>query len=160
MFKRITPEQVRSRCLDIAVRTRAFTDGEIDVLWEVLEEWAESSGRSYRINLDLDEKGEIDGFIIYGRIPMSRFAWDIYWIVVSPESQGQGKGMAMMDRVEQTVLQAAERAILRIETSGRRDYGPQRRFYEACGYTVSGRIEDFYAPGDALVTYVKNVTSK
>jgi ribosomal protein S18 acetylase RimI-like enzyme len=42
-----------------------------------------------------------------------------------------------------------------VETAGRADYAPTRGFYAARGYEVAATIPDYYAPGDALVTYLK-----
>jgi ribosomal protein S18 acetylase RimI-like enzyme len=46
-----------------------------------------------------------------------------------------------------------ERLVL--ETSGRPDYERSRRFYERAGFTVQGRIPDFYKPGDDCLIYCK-----
>jgi len=148
---------VVSQCIEIGCRTGAFTGSEMKVLGEVLKEWAASRGRDYHLNLSFGKEGEIDGFVIYGKAPMTQFSWDIYWIVMSPESQGKGKGKSLVRTVEKRLLRSGGPVIVRIETSGRPSYGRQRRFYEACGYSVVGCIEDFYSPGDALITYVKRL---
>ena len=44
-----------------------------------------------------------------------------------------------------------------IETSGRDDYIPTRRFYARVGYQEAARIRDFYAPGDDKVISVKEL---
>lgn len=152
-------QNIASQCIEIGRRTGAFTESEMEVLVEVLVEWVATRGRDYLLNLTLGEEGQIEGFIIYGKAPMTQFAWDVYWIVVSPERQGEGKGKSLIRTVEKRLLRMGGPAILRIETSGRPSYERQRRFYEACGYSVAGRIEDFYSPGDALITYVKRLES-
>jgi hypothetical protein len=42
-----------------------------------------------------------------------------------------------------------------IETSSRAQYEPTRGFYLKCGYRQETILEDFYAPGDGKVIYVK-----
>ena len=42
-----------------------------------------------------------------------------------------------------------------VETAGREQYRPTRAFYEACGYEIAARLDDFYAPGDAKVIYLR-----
>jgi hypothetical protein len=42
-----------------------------------------------------------------------------------------------------------------VETSSRDQYEPTRRFYLKCGYRVDAVLEDFYAPGDGKVIFVK-----
>ena len=44
---------------------------------------------------------------------------------------------------------------LYVDTSGRADYAPARAFYERHGYHRAGTLDDFYAPGDAKVIYLK-----
>jgi len=44
------------------------------------------------------------------------------------------------------------------ETSSRGDYAPTRGFYEHRGYTRAATIPGYYAPGDDLVIYSKDLT--
>ncbi|MGC9490498.1 MAG: GNAT family N-acetyltransferase [Thermovirgaceae bacterium] len=152
-------QHILSTCADIARRTGAFTASEIEVLREVLDEWLATQGSEYHLNLKVNEKDEIEGFILYGRAPMTRFAWDIYWIAVDADKQGYGIGISLIEAVQKRALRDKDRAVLRIETSGKPSYESQRRFYKSCGFSVAGRIPDFYAPGDDLVTFVKTIMS-
>jgi hypothetical protein len=45
-----------------------------------------------------------------------------------------------------------------VETSSRADYAPTRAFYEHRGYTRAATIPGYYAPGDDLVVYTKDLT--
>src|SRR5205809_1857885 len=45
-----------------------------------------------------------------------------------------------------------------VETSSRADYAPTRAFYERRGYTQAARLPGYYAPGDDLVIYLKDLT--
>jgi len=45
------------------------------------------------------------------------------------------------------------------DTSARPQYAPTRAFYEASGYAPTAFLEDFYAPGDGKVIYVKVLTT-
>jgi hypothetical protein len=44
-----------------------------------------------------------------------------------------------------------------VETSSRAQYEPTRAFYERRAYRKEVVLEDFYAPGDGKVIYVKSV---
>ena len=44
-----------------------------------------------------------------------------------------------------------------VETSSRADYAPTRGFYEARGYSRTATIPAYYAPGDDLVVYTKDL---
>jgi len=160
MFAMACAKHIPSACAEIARRTGAFTASEMEVLREVLDEWLETRGMEYLLNLKVNEKAEIEGFVLFGKAPMTRFSWDIYWIVVDADKQGRGIGKSLIEAVQKRALHDKDRAILRIETSGKPSYESQRRFYESCGFSVAGRILDFYAPGDDLLTFVKTIISR
>lgn len=142
--------------LDMAERSEAFNEDELEVLGEVLSEWAEDPDGDYSL---IEERagGKPAGFLIYGRTPMTDFGWDLYWIVVDPKHQGKGLGRRLVTHLEQRLLAEDERAIIRVETSGRQDYDSQRKFYLATGFRECGRIEDFYHKGDDLVFYCRDI---
>jgi hypothetical protein len=62
-----------------------------------------------------------------------------------------------MARVEDEARARGGRMIV-LDTSGRPEYGPTRAFYLRCGYTIVAELEDFYAPGDGKVMFLKVVT--
>lgn len=150
-------EDLIAQCIDIAHRTNAFSEAEIDVLEEVLRDWAVSQGKEYSLRLFFDDQ-KVSGFVIFGMTPMTKYAWDVYWIAVDPELQGKGIGKSLMAQVEREAVGQAGQAILRIETSGKSTYTRQRSFYKSCGFEEKGRIEDFYQLGDDLVIYAKKIS--
>ena len=40
-----------------------------------------------------------------------------------------------------------------VQTDGRADYEPTRRFYKSCGFQIEGQLKDYYAPGDDCVIF-------
>lgn len=143
--------------LDLAERTSAFSGPELSVLEEVLDDCLSKRDPGYWIE-EIHDKGVLAGFLIWGRTPMTRKGYDIYWIAVDPAFQGKGLGKVLMAKVEDAASAESWGCILRLETSGRDEYERQRRFYNSCGFSEAGRIKDFYRDGDDLVTYVKYVT--
>jgi ribosomal protein S18 acetylase RimI-like enzyme len=97
--------------------------------------------------------GELTGWACWGPKPGTLGTFDLYWIVTAPEHQGKGVGGALMDEMDRRV--AGRARLIVIETSGRADYASTRGFYERRGYGVAARINDYYAPGDDLVMYLK-----
>lgn len=93
------------------------------------------------------------GYACYGPTPMTRSTFDLYWIASSPAARGTGIGLRLHEAVVAAVRAAGGRR-LRVETSTQESYGATLRFYERCGYREAGRIADFYADGDDLVTLV------
>ena len=143
--------------LKLAQETDSFLPSEIDVLESVLQEYKEEPDSGYII-LKEDIEGKIAGFIIFGKIPGTEFSWDIYWIVVAKDFQGYGIGKALLKDAEEYILNVSENAVLRVETSGKPSYSKVRNFYSRCGFTLAGRIVDFYSPGDDLIIFSKRIT--
>ena len=157
-MKKGSRRKIRS-ALHLAERTGAFSEPELTVLGEVLEDCLLKPEEGYLFE-EITEDGKMAGFLIWGRTPMTRKGYDIYWIAVDPAFQGKGFGKALMARVEEAACSGTGGCIIRLETSGRPEYDRQRRFYDSCGYLEAGRIKDFYRDGDDLVTYVKAVNRK
>jgi len=125
----------------------------------VLADWASKPEAGYRLDC-VAGKGILAGFVIWGRTPMTEKGYDIYWIAVDPALQGQGHGKKLLALAEDAACVETSGCLLRLETSGRKEYEYQRAFYLRCGFEEVGRIRDFYRDGDDLVTYVKFVDSE
>jgi ribosomal protein S18 acetylase RimI-like enzyme len=105
------------------------------------------------ISLGAEAGDALAGWICWGPTPCTLGTFDLYWMAVDPGAQGAGVGTALLAEMERR-LQGVARLVV-VETAGRDDYAPTRRFYEARGYRPTARIPDFYAPGDDLVIYTK-----
>jgi ribosomal protein S18 acetylase RimI-like enzyme len=132
--------------------TPEFTPPEVAVAEEVIDSHLNDPD-SYNI-LVAGVGKSVAGYICYGRTPLTEGTWDIYWLVVSPDKQGQGIGGALVASAEERISKASGRLII-IETSSKPGYDKTRRFYLARGYEIIGRIADFYAPGDAKIILQK-----
>ena len=97
------------------------------------------------------------GYACWGPTPGTVGTWDLYWIVVDKARQGAGIGSQLLAHVEQTLTADGCRMII-VETSSRADYAPTRGFYERRGYTRAAVLPGYYAPGDDLVIYRKDLT--
>jgi ribosomal protein S18 acetylase RimI-like enzyme len=140
--------------LDLADKTGAFHPGELDVLREVLEDTLhpDDDGSSY-VLLEEKEGDKLLGFIIFGRTPLTQFGWDIYWLVVDKDIHRRGVGRRLVQSMQQHIAAPHQKAVIRIETSGKKEYAYVRNFYIKAGFVEVGRITDFYAPGDDLVFF-------
>jgi len=148
------PKQRIKQYLNLADRTGAFHPGELDVLREVLEETlAPDDGISSYVMLEEREAERLRGFIIFGRTPLTQFGWDIYWLVVDKDIHRHGVGRRLVHLMQQYVRDLHQTAVIRIETSGKKEYDHVRKFYANAGFAEVGRIADFYAPGDDLVIF-------
>jgi GNAT superfamily N-acetyltransferase len=136
--------------------TGFFSREEVEIAVELVDERllkGESSGYHFLI---AEVEGRVSAYACFGPIPGTKCSFDLYWIVVAPEGRRRGIGREVLARSE---ARMAERGAGRIyaETSGRTQYAPTRAFYEACGYAPAAFLEDFYAPGDGKVVYVKEI---
>jgi len=139
---------------DALVQCRAFNEVEIGVGLEMFD--AGVAG-DYEL-AGLEEGGLLRAYACFGKASLTERSWYLYWICVHPAAQGRGFGRALQRHVERVVAQAGgERLVL--ETSGRDDYARSRRFYEQAGFTLHGRIRDFYKPGDDCLIYCKELSA-
>jgi len=98
----------------------------------------------------------MQGYACFGPHSLTQGTYDLYWIVVDPTAQGHGIGHALLARVEAEV-QARGGRLLLVETSGTPAYAPARRLYETSGYRCEAVVHDFYAPGDDLLIFSKDL---
>ena len=102
--------------------------------------------------------GRVIGYVCFGPTPMTRATWDLYWVVVDASARGKGVAGALIGAMED-VLAGRGGGHVRVETSETEGYGAARRLYAKLGYPEAARLDDFYAPGDALLVYYKRVTA-
>jgi len=106
---------------------------------------------------DAGQDDELVGYACWGPTPGTEGTYDLYWIVVDRTRQGGGVGSQLLGHVERTLRGEGARLIV-VETSSRADYGPTRAFYEQRGYARAANLPGYYAPGDDLVIYLKDLT--
>jgi D-alanine-D-alanine ligase len=135
-------------------KTGFFSAEETGIARELADEGlAQGSSSHYRFVL-ADSDGILAGYACFGPVPCTTGAWDLYWIAVAPQSQGQHLGRALLDRVELAILSAGGTHIY-ADTSSRQQYAPTRRFYAQRGFQKAADFPDFYAPGDGKIVYAK-----
>ncbi len=146
-----------NRYLDIAQSTNIFIPQDFGILKEVLQDCQDNPTTNY-ILFDERQDKNILGFVIFGRIPMTEFSWDIYWLVVDKNFQGKGTGRKLLKEVESFIFSKQKRAILRVETSIRKEYTQARNLYVKQGFKQAGLISNFYGPGDDLIIFSKEIS--
>jgi len=96
------------------------------------------------------------GYLCVGPTPMTESTWDLYWIAVDPEYQGRGIGRKLYAAFVERMLARGGRQV-RIETSSKEDYAATGGFYERLGFSVDGRLRDFYGPDDDLLIFYRKL---
>lgn len=144
----------RARLEALTRATGVFREAEVATAVELLDE-ATAGDDDYRF-VGAYDGDELVGYACWGPTPGTEGTYDLYWIVVDPRGQGQGIGTQLLREVEGRLTADGCRLLI-VETSSRADYAATRRFYEARGYTRAAVVPAYYAPGDDLVIYLKDL---
>lgn len=143
--------------LEITAKVGIFNPTElscVDELWNTYQDSGEASGYAFLVYRQ--DGARAQGYVCFGPHPLTQGTYDLYWIAVDPALQGRGVGRALLSRAEAEVRARRGRLML-IETSATADYAPARRLYTACDFRLEATIHDFYAPGDHLLIFAKEV---
>ncbi|HMF56035.1 MAG TPA: GNAT family N-acetyltransferase [Pyrinomonadaceae bacterium] len=134
----------------------AFTEEEVSVALEVVDEGLAGGLDGYYPLFAVEIDGQVRGYVCIGKTPLTKSTWHLYWICVHTQAQGRGCGRALQSRAESFVRErGGERIVL--ETGGQAAYRHARKFYERAGYKQVGTIRDFYKPGDDCVIFCKEL---
>lgn len=153
----------RERIHQILVATARFTEEEVKCAMELVDialEHPEKGDYSVHV-LEAPDSGpsrSVQGYVCFGPTPLTDGVFDLYWIAVDPNRQGQGIGQLLLKFVENDVRRQRGRMLL-IETSSKESYGPTLRFYERSGYDEISRIKDFYRIEDDKVIFCKKLAT-
>ena len=145
----------RARLEQLTRGTGLFREEEVATALELLDE-SLSGDDGYQF-VGAFAGDQLVGYACWGPTPGTEGTHDLYWIVVVRERQSRGVGTQLLRAVESRLTAHGARLVV-VETSSRADYGPTRRFYETRGYTRAATIPGYYAPGDDLVIYTKDLT--
>ncbi|MGE4545463.1 MAG: GNAT family N-acetyltransferase [Pedobacter sp.] len=139
--------------------TGAFTEEEVACAMELLEIVLDNpSQRDYLVAV-AEVAGAVAGYVLYGPTPLTSGNVTLYWIAVSPRSQGQGVGQRLMEHVER-YGQSLQGRLICLETSSQGSYERTRTFYSKAGYLEESCIKDFYRPGDDRITFIKRLQNQ
>ncbi len=147
----------RERLQRIVMETGVFTDEEVGVAMELIDiVLADERQKDYRIVCAVDEHEQVLGYICFGPVPMTQGTFDLYWIVIDPEVQGQKIGSGLLDYLEKEVKRLGGRMIL-VDTASIPSYEKAQKFYLKKGFQEVARISDYYWQGNDRITYCKKV---
>ena len=147
----------RARLEELTRATGRFREEEVATAVELLEE-SLAGDDDYRF-VGAFENERLVGYACWGPTPGTAGTHDLYWIVVDEGRQGAGIGTQLLVEIEHGLRANGQRLVV-VETSSRGDYAPTRAFYEKRGFTRAATIPAYYAPGDDLVIYTKDLTAK
>ena len=149
-------EPFRKRVEEITRSSGFFSPQEVDIALEVLDDYtARGPASGYHLVFALQDE-ELLGYAVFGPIPCTISSFDLYWIVVDNRLRGQGIGKKLLIDVEERTARLGGTRIY-LDTSSRVQYDPTRAFYRYAGYEIAAVLDDFYAPGDAKVIFMKHL---
>jgi ribosomal protein S18 acetylase RimI-like enzyme len=148
----------RAAIADLVLSAGNFNQAEIDCALELVDVYlTDEQQKDYRLVVAQDPDSGIKGYACWGPVPMTKGAFDLYWIATHPSARGRGFGRALMDYVENRVLETNGRLLV-VETSSKASYTGTVKFYRRLGYSEKIRIEDFYDIGDDKIIFVKRLS--
>lgn len=147
--------------ISLAIATELFLPDEVDPLREMLDDLhAGRSGADHRVEVWADDpSGPPVGVVYFAPNVMTDRTWDLLWIAVSPDRQGQGIGGELV-RFTESHIRAGGGRLLVIDTSSLPRFEATHAFYAKHGYAEVARIPDYYADGDSKVTFAKRIAQE
>ncbi len=144
--------------IELAIATEVFLPDEVGFLREVLDDLhAGRSGADHQVHVWADEQtGPPVGVVYFGPNEMGDRTWDLLWISVAPNRQGEGIGGELIRFVEERIREAGGRLLI-IDTSSLPRFDATHAFYRKHGYEEVARVPDFYEDGDSKVIFSKRM---
>lgn len=130
-----------------------FSNEEKQVAKELINDSINNANSDY-FTYVYEENGNILGYYIIGKRPLTDGVYDLYWIVVNPDEQNKGIGQKLLNDAEKFVAERNGRWLL-AETSSKVQYEATRKFYFRNNYSIVSEIRDFYSIGDSLIVFGK-----
>jgi GNAT superfamily N-acetyltransferase len=138
------------------VGTEAFQPHEVDVAMELVDIALTRPDQQDYHPYVLLEDDAIEAYACFGRNPMTRSTYDLYWIATRAGSMRRGYGRELLAFVENEIKSLGGRLLV-IETSSKEKYRGTRYFYSCTGCALVGRLPDFYDEGDDKLIYCKRL---
>jgi GNAT superfamily N-acetyltransferase len=143
---------------DIIMASGFFSFDEVAIAVELVDERLAQGRQSGYYFIFAEHDNDVVGYTCFGPIPGTLVSYDVYWIAVRHQYRGRGVGSLLIRRSEEMITALGGRRIY-VETSSRALYIPTHAFYEARGYRQEALLEDYYAPDDSKLIYVKVVAA-
>ncbi len=138
--------------------TAAFKPEEVDVAMELVDAGltTQTGEDDYCPFVLEEEDGTVVAYACFGKSPMTKATFDLYWLATRADRMGKGYGRKIVAFVEEEVKRQGGKLLV-IETSSHESYGGTREFYLKIGCTLAAQIPDFYDQGDDKLIYLKPI---
>ncbi|MBI5419682.1 MAG: GNAT family N-acetyltransferase [Deltaproteobacteria bacterium] len=137
--------------------TGAFKPHEVEVAMELVDIALAKPGQDdYHPFVLEEEDGAVAAYACFGKNPMTRSTFDLYWLATRADRMGKGYGRKIVAFVEEEVKRKGGKLLV-IETSSKESYGSTREFYIKIGCTLAAQLPDYYDEGDDKLIYLKPI---
>jgi len=144
----------REAIRDLVAGTGAFKPHEVDVAMELVDiALTEKNQDDYHPFVLEEDDGTVASYACFGKNPMTKATYDLYWIATRSDRMGKGYGRAMVEFVVDEIRCRGGKLLV-IETSSQESYGATRRFYDRIGATLAATLPDYYDEGDDKLIYL------
>jgi GNAT superfamily N-acetyltransferase len=137
--------------------TGLFKPIEVQALREVLDDYFTVNHRHGHVSVTCEESGLLLGFAYYAPAAMTDRSWYLYWIVVRTDRQARGVGSRLLGHLEDDIRVNHRGRVLFVETGSLPHYELTRKFYLKNGYEQHALLKDYYAAGDSMVVFRKEL---
>jgi GNAT superfamily N-acetyltransferase len=152
-IRRIEPGD-REAIRALIAGTGAFKAHEVDVAMELVDvALTQKDQDDYHPFVLEEEDGTVAAYACFGKNPMTKATFDLYWIATRADRMGKGYGRAVVEFVVGEVRRKGGKLLV-IETSSQESYGDTRRFYDKIGATLAATLADYYDEGDDKLIYL------
>lgn len=158
MIRKATADD-QTALMDVARATGIFPDRELEVFSDTITKCfrGDLPGHDWLVlDGEPSTKGSegINGVAYHAPEIMADHVWNLLFLGVHPDHQGQGHGSTLLRAVEDTLRVQGARILL-IETSGLDAFAQTRKFYVQHGYDEEARIREYYEAGHDKIVFRK-----
>jgi len=137
--------------------TAVFKPHEVDVAMELVDiSLTRPDQDDYHPFVLEEDDGTVAAYACFGRNPMTKATFDLYWLATRADRMGKGYGRKIVSFVEEEVKKHGGKLLV-IETSSKESYGSTREFYIKIGCTLAAQLPDYYDEGDDKLIYLKRI---
>ncbi len=152
MIQPATPNDKKA-LMAIAEAIGLFSAQELEELGRILAEYFDGNLGRNHFWITYNDSEPV-GVAYYAPEPYTDGTWNLYFIAVHPDRQGEGIGTKLLHYVQQMLVSRGERILL-VETSGLPKFQRTRAFYLKDGFNEEARIREFYKAGDDKIIFRK-----
>lgn len=152
---RLTIPNDTTALIALAEESGLFEPNQTEELAQMLSQHFNGETESQDLWFTDDDNGVV-GVAYVAPERMTEGTWNLYLIAIHPNQQRQGRGVALLRHVEQTLADRGERVLL-VETSSLESFEYVRSFYRKSGYDEEARIREFYKAGEDKIIFRKSL---